>query len=53
MEFVEETRLFQILFEFLLEIERKIDGFDQGVLLKISGKAKDFQQNKQRHVSLL
>ena len=45
----------RILFEFLLEIERKIDGFDQGVLATKSpgGRPKDFlAKNKQRHAAL-
>ena len=45
----------RILFEFLLEIERKIDGFDQGVFATKSpgGRPKDFlAKNKQRHVAL-
>ena len=45
----------RILFEFLLEIERKIDGFDQGVLATKSpgGRPKDFfSKVKQRHAAL-
>ena len=45
----------RILFEFLLEIERKIDGFDQGVFATKSpgGRPKDFlTKNKQRHAAL-
>lgn len=45
----------RILFEFLLEIERKIDGFDQGVFATKSpgGRPKDFlAKNKQRHAAL-
>ena len=45
----------RILFEFLLEIERKIDGFDQGVFATRSpgGRPKDFlAKNKQRHAAL-
>lgn len=45
----------RILFEFLLEIERKIDGFDQGVLATKSpgGRPKDFfAKVKQRHAAL-
>lgn len=45
----------RILFEFLLEIENKINGFDQGVLATKSpgGRPKDFlAKNKQRHAAL-
>ena len=45
----------RILSEFLLEIERKIDGFDQGVFATKSpgGRPKDFlAKNKQRHAAL-